>query len=947
MLCKTKLSFRVEMERRRSLSMLQVLIISALVSSRLVCFTGALQSCQQNYEFFSRTGVDQKLSLVDGNCTAGDQTIEPNMGLYIFGQNNMSTAVNSSDVVVKELLQSTLPALKAPPWTHWHFKVEQDALLVLKYVLLEGGGLDISGFADVASCIFHGLGADLSRSGNRAAIIQESGVATFNSSVFRLYKIKSRSGKAALGGAIYIDTSASSAASFRDCFFHNNGAVADANGHAIDLDEQTPPVGRGGAVAVVRGHAIFSSCTFQGNSALNSGGGVAIMDEGHGKFFASSFRGNSVVHVADGTGDTKVLTGGALYIDSSAGVLLSSCNFTKNVVKNFRAATSNPLNVLFFGGGAVSIIRGSVVFQLCFVLENFVSYSGNCGMCVSSVRVGGGGVFMKGGTASMENCVIGENAIITDDDSVLRGGIEMHIIGGQSFLLHHSRLQSSANSHGSLVMLDGVKARLNMSANTTIAQPALTKTTFLVTQRGYAHVLDCQPGYYTMLANGLLPSNLTDFTGCEIPCEVGTFGDRWVLRLKNCPPCPEGSYCPEKKMTRPIECSRGMSTGGATGSKTSENCQGCSSGSYMENSVCLVCPYRTYNPSYNSNCTACPLGTFTFGQGKKAHDDESDCLSCPAGTQYDNDTETCNVCPAGFYALPRTGPGGAFTKCVACEVGRFNPDPSTNPEFHDDISDCFACPEGQFSDARRVYCATCDAGKALQNSTFNCITCDSGQYGDGKRCQMCPAGWSQAKKMLSYCLPCVFGRYAKAAGQAFCRGCEKGYFTDQVNSTECSLCPAGFFTESYRQPSCLKCRSGFYQTERGSERCNPCPRGYYQQRQGQKMCNFTTEENYIAAPDGIGQLRVPDGWYKTNCSKAAVGGREICLGSQVCPAGRYGQRPATSFCNRCPGGYFSLAPGAVKCIECEPGKFSSDTSEAGGGGTRQVFGMCDRRSSLQ
>ncbi|CAG9318128.1 unnamed protein product [Blepharisma stoltei] len=77
----------------------------------------------------------------------------------------------------------------------------------------------------------------------------------------------------------------------------------------------------------------------------------------------------------------------------------------------------------------------------------------------------------------------------------------------------------------------------------------------------------------------------------------------------------------------------------------------CSSGTYLSNNVCEICPSGTYQPYYGGTCLKCPKGTYYPGIGATSIDQcypcndgtynpykgASFCLNCPAGV----------TCPAG------------------------------------------------------------------------------------------------------------------------------------------------------------------------------------------------------------------------------------------------------------------------------------------------------------
>ena len=142
-------------------------------------------------------------------------------------------------------------------------------------------------------------------------------------------------------------------------------------------------------------------------------------------------------------------------------------------------------------------------------------------------------------------------------------------------------------------------------------------------------------------------------------------------------------------------------------------------------------------------------------------------------------------------------------------------------------------------------------------------------------CQPCPAGRHKMFKEHSdsYCDKCESGRYQAESGQKDCIGikCSPG----QWGPVEMTIAAVN---------ACHDCLEGRYSPNMGQESCQSCPGGQYS--------------------SGVGA--------------------SSCLGTQECPAGKWGKKFATSpsTCQQCPVGTYGDRSGLFECQSCPNGKYN-------------------------
>ena len=124
---------------------------------------------------------------------------------------------------------------------------------------------------------------------------------------------------------------------------------------------------------------------------------------------------------------------------------------------------------------------------------------------------------------------------------------------------------------------------------------------------------------------------------------------------------------------------------GANVTEDMHRCRHCPQGTYSKDSLCVACPFGTYNPrngtSNISSCIACPPGYFTRQAGSRSR---TQCLSCPLGTYWDGRT-ACLNCPAGTYGV-KLAALSMDEACSPCPYGTYSTEGTA--------SACTSCPAG-------------------------------------------------------------------------------------------------------------------------------------------------------------------------------------------------------------------------------------------------------------
>ncbi len=136
----------------------------------------------------------------------------------------------------------------------------------------------------------------------------------------------------------------------------------------------------------------------------------------------------------------------------------------------------------------------------------------------------------------------------------------------------------------------------------------------------------------------------------------------------------------------------------------------CSSGMYLNGTICTRCDIGSYKDGFGGQCIACPGNQTTEFRGSNS----ASACGCPPGQYFDTSSNGCTLCDLRSYKS-KLGPESC-TSCPGnkqtCSVG------STL------ATDC-ACPQGQFWNATANLCG-CPAGIFVDPTTKALLYCPDG-----------------------------------------------------------------------------------------------------------------------------------------------------------------------------------------------------------------------------
>ncbi len=201
-----------------------------------------------------------------------------------------------------------------------------------------GGAIHTAGPLTIRGSVFEDNSTPASGGAIYHAYVKES----FERRLFEISDCVLENNSASLGGAIILSASNTvleakdhgTYATVTNCTFLNNKAVKN--------DVQA---GNGGAVYITRkSEAVFSGCSFDGNTAAGNAGAVSVQSSSKAQFTDCDFTGN--------TG----LTGGAVYSDAATTLTMKNIQFSGNkAAANEKGSGGN--------GGAIYINDAQVSFD--------------------------------------------------------------------------------------------------------------------------------------------------------------------------------------------------------------------------------------------------------------------------------------------------------------------------------------------------------------------------------------------------------------------------------------------------------------------------------------------------------------------------------------------------------------------------------------------------------
>ncbi|XP_063877551.1 sushi, von Willebrand factor type A, EGF and pentraxin domain-containing protein 1-like isoform X4 [Scylla paramamosain] len=263
-----------------------------------------------------------------------------------------------------------------------------------------------------------------------------------------------------------------------------------------------------------------------------------------------------------------------------------------------------------------------------------------------------------------------------------------------------------------------------------------------------------------------------------VKCPVGTF---FNVILRECQPCPQGSFQPEEGQVSCLVCPANTSTK-TSNAKSDADCKAqCLPGTFSEDGLepCTTCELGQYQDDYSSlSCASCPHGTTTWRRGTWVIDE---CRPmCLPGQVSNTGLEPCYYCPPGHFQEQE-----GQKECLRCPGGGSTPDRGT--------ASMYQC-DGVSPDDQAVYntLETVPINDCFSEPCLNSATCVP--MASGYMCE-CSPGFSgeQCQTEVNECEsePCF----------------NNGSCTDQLNSFHCSCLPG------FTGPQC----------EVNNDECNPDP----------------------------------------------------------------------------------------------------------------------------
>ncbi|XP_050712143.1 sushi, von Willebrand factor type A, EGF and pentraxin domain-containing protein 1-like isoform X3 [Eriocheir sinensis] len=299
-----------------------------------------------------------------------------------------------------------------------------------------------------------------------------------------------------------------------------------------------------------------------------------------------------------------------------------------------------------------------------------------------------------------------------------------------------------------------------------------------------------------------------------VKCPVGTF---FNVILRECQPCPQGSFQPEEGQVSCLVCPANTSTK-AGSAKSDADCKAqCLPGTFSKDGLepCTTCEQGQYQDEYASlTCASCPHGTTSWRRGTWVIDE---CRPmCLAGQVSETGLEPCYHCPPGHFQdqegqkeclrCPGEGstPGRGTASMYDCEGVSSNSQAAYNTLEAVPINDCFSEPchnQATCVSMASGYVCECAPGYSGQQCEMEVNECESEPCFNNGTCTdqlnsfncSCPLGFSgvQCEVNINECDPdpCQNGATCIDLIDAFKCVCVSGY-TGEVCDIDIDECAA-------------------------------------------------------------------------------------------------------------------------------------------------------------
>lgn len=286
--------------------------------------------------------------------------------------------------------------------------------------------------------------------------------------------------------------------------------------------------------------------------------------------------------------------------------------------------------------------------------------------------------------------------------------------------------------------------------------------------------------------------NLGGCVNCPIGCATCTSTACLTCNLPFISSTPAGQcicssvnllyYDPANQTCSSCTSIMGSNCTSCTSSNYTTVCQACTSGSYLSNGTCVVCPYPCTTCSSPTVCSACS-STYTLIN--------STCI-CDTSNQLflDNSTSLCASCAALTTSI-----------CLSC---------SSNPAATNSSGvACTSCPNGYFSDPSTYLCTSCPSTCSLCTSLLACSQCQDTYSLINNTC-ICDVssqifyyggGCLACYSIVNYCQQCD-----NSSGTVLCTSCGAGTYLSADQKT-CVVCPVN--CDSCTSLGCSNCSAGY------------------------------------------------------------------------------------------------------------------------------------------
>lgn len=441
--------------------------------------------------------------------------------------------------------------------------------------------------------------------------------------------------------------------------------------------------------------------------------------------------------------------------------------------------------------------------------------------------------------------------------------------------------------------------------------------------------------------------------------------------VKECTPCPVGTFQSEKGKATCTTCPVDTPTTFMVGSTNGNACATCPPGrivSYLADADHTDFMNLNFDAS-KSICVVCPVGKYDTGFGSTNVIRIGQCGSYPAnyaGPNFQTPQacyEQCSSNP-GYKNFLFGGPQlNSDSPNDRCYCGTADPTTCTlNTEhkwhmyniatFEQGARQCLNCPNGRTTSTYGMgecdvdtFIGECDdVGKGWEHPDdqdpeilggARCVLCPMGRFRDDETstCTSCPKGKSTGSLGSLQCEDCPQGYVAPLEAQMGCDACLPGFFVDRIAQESCDECPAGYFMSQNAATACNECPKGYASNGAAKADCDICEVGKFADETKQPTCKLCAQGRYmeeIGHTTNADDLQSHGNWPRPPQVFGAQSlYSEHVLPCSYCTPGKYNDEEGSasaSACKVCDAGKYTFRYGSGSCLSCPPGRQSFDLS---------------------